>query len=339
MRPISLGRRSQLRAHIKPLEPLGYSAHKILKRGGIADWLYGAPDDWVPVRYIAATIELAARATGDERYGFWLAEQNSVSSLAKIGKAIGRSVTVYDALRTSALSIRYLIADVTIWLDQDGDTVWFCKSEPRGAQAGRRQLERYSLLKMVHVVQQGLGANWKPAKIQVCALDSMLFESWETFANADIKCACPYSAIAIAKSTLGLPIPNGNSMSVHQALKQLRADPPAQDFAESLRQVVSVSLVEGALSIEDAADIAGISSRTLKRWLADEGLTYRMLVDQVRYAAAERMLRDPDLPIREIAHDLGYANAPHFWRAFRRWAGVTPGEYRIFAQNEANDVN
>ena len=76
------------------------------------------------------------------------------------------------------------------------------------------------------------------------------------------------------------------------------------------------------------AEVAGLSVRALQRRLAQHGLTHFEIVDQARYQAATNLLADPDVRITEIALDLGYANANHFTRAFKRWAGVTPSEYR-----------
>ena len=71
-----------------------------------------------------------------------------------------------------------------------------------------------------------------------------------------------------------------------------------------------------------------MSTRTLQRRLASEGTSFRALVDQERVGAARAFLALPDLGADEIADRLGYSEASAFVRAFRRWTGTTPGEYR-----------
>ena len=66
----------------------------------------------------------------------------------------------------------------------------------------------------------------------------------------------------------------------------------------------------------------------LLRALLKEGLTYRHLVDRVRFAAARRFLGQDDLTIAEIADRLGYSGANNFGRAFRRLGGITPTQFR-----------
>ncbi len=76
------------------------------------------------------------------------------------------------------------------------------------------------------------------------------------------------------------------------------------------------------------AVISPTNARTLYRKLAEENTTYRAVVDEVRHELALRYLGDATLAVREIGHLLGFATSPSFHRAFRRWTGTTPSEYR-----------
>ena len=88
--------------------------------------------------------------------------------------------------------------------------------------------------------------------------------------------------------------------------------------------------MEGPPRIETMAEIAGLSVRSLQRRLAEYGLCHSEIVDQARYQAAVRLLQDAETRITDIAMDLGYTDSAHFTRAFKRWAGVTPREYRRY---------
>ena len=68
--------------------------------------------------------------------------------------------------------------------------------------------------------------------------------------------------------------------------------------------------------------------RTLQRRLRDAGLTYAQVIARARSDVAQRMLNDPARKIGDIARALGYSDAPHFTRAFVRWTGLTPREFR-----------
>jgi AraC-like DNA-binding protein len=72
----------------------------------------------------------------------------------------------------------------------------------------------------------------------------------------------------------------------------------------------------------------GMSAATLRRRLIEQGTHYRIIVEQIRRDSALHKLENPQLPIAEIAAELGYSHLSAFDRAFRRWYGRSPREYR-----------
>ena len=85
----------------------------------------------------------------------------------------------------------------------------------------------------------------------------------------------------------------------------------------------------GALpSLDEAAQGLGLSSRTLRRHLQDEGASYRALVEEFRRDLACEYLRSTRMTTKEVAFLLGYSDPATFRRAFRVWTQQTPGEFR-----------
>lgn len=81
-------------------------------------------------------------------------------------------------------------------------------------------------------------------------------------------------------------------------------------------------------SLEQMAARFSMSSRTLKRRLQGEQASYSELVEAELRLRAERLLVEQRLPVAEVATQLGYHDVSNFSRAFRRWTGRTPREYR-----------
>lgn len=71
-----------------------------------------------------------------------------------------------------------------------------------------------------------------------------------------------------------------------------------------------------------------MSPRAVQRLLAEEGQTYRGMVDRVRLSKAEAMLRETQTSVTEIALALGYSEPANFSRAFQRWTGISPRAFR-----------
>ena len=71
-----------------------------------------------------------------------------------------------------------------------------------------------------------------------------------------------------------------------------------------------------------------MSVRTLQRRLGEEGTSFAALVDEARHALSRELLGGTDLPLVEVASNLGFAEFATFSRAFKRWTGLAPGAYR-----------
>ena len=81
-------------------------------------------------------------------------------------------------------------------------------------------------------------------------------------------------------------------------------------------------------SMQDIAKELNMTPRTLQRRLKDEGTSYAQLRDSVRCRFAEEYLRDPTMDMATIAASLGFSEPANFYAAFKRWLGMSPGEYR-----------
>ena len=95
-----------------------------------------------------------------------------------------------------------------------------------------------------------------------------------------------------------------------------------------VRELLAAQIREGEPEQAQLARSLGMSERTLQRRLRDEGLAFAALVDKVRTELAELYLSDPKLAVFEVAFLLGYSEPSAFNRAFRRWTGQSPSQFR-----------
>src|SRR5262245_90658 len=103
---------------------------------------------------------------------------------------------------------------------------------------------------------------------------------------------------------------------------------PAGHVAGVVQEIVISLLPGGYPDIQLVAEVVGMSARTLQRRLHAEGLTFARVVARGRFAEARRLLGDPARKIIDVALDLGYSDHAHFTRAFERWTGIPPREFR-----------
>jgi len=122
-------------------------------------------------------------------------------------------------------------------------------------------------------------------------------------------------------------------MKRHQQLSeadatQLLSVPPNGDLAAAVREVIRGTCGTGWISIDRVAALASLSVRTLQRRLAEEDAVFSKLVDEIRAELAVEMLRTTDATLARIAGETGYSAETNFIRAFKRWTGKTPAEFR-----------
>lgn len=96
------------------------------------------------------------------------------------------------------------------------------------------------------------------------------------------------------------------------------------------------------VSAEDVAQYLNMSVRTLRRRLADIGMSFNEIRLQVRMQAAMRYLKTSHLSIERIANIVGYSDQASFTRAFQKWAGNTPDvvrrKHRQQSQNQHTTI-
>lgn len=160
-------------------------------------------------------------------------------------------------------------------------------------------------------------------------------EPYRQLFQAPLRFGAPRYALLFREADVNMPLPTAN-----EALAQLHdrfAGEYLSRFADSrvmhrARQILCRLLPQGEPRREAVAQALCLSERTLQRRLQEAGGSFQQLLDDTRRDLAEQYLAQPDLAPLEIAYLLGFADPSNFYRAFKRWFGVTPGEYRLAAR-------
>lgn len=95
-----------------------------------------------------------------------------------------------------------------------------------------------------------------------------------------------------------------------------------------IEALVSLRLLDGDSDITGVAQLADTSVRSLQRKLHEEGLSYRKILDRVRFERAKSLLLETSTAVTEISLLTGFSDPAHFTRSFKRWSGVPPSHFR-----------
>jgi AraC-like DNA-binding protein len=104
--------------------------------------------------------------------------------------------------------------------------------------------------------------------------------------------------------------------------------PKQQSVRTRVENAIVPRLPHGTMSIGNIADDLNMSARTLSRRLAQEGVTFSTILEELRSDLASRYLQNNNLSISQIAWLLGYSEVSSFVHAFQRWTGSSPTHAR-----------
>ena len=141
----------------------------------------------------------------------------------------------------------------------------------------------------------------------------------------------PMSRVVVKAELGNMPLPQGNRSALRYCEEQCQKLLDQTMAREGLSGRLREFLLKNTRSMPrmpDAARALNTSTRSLRRRLQDEGTDYESLVAEVRRSLAEELLRREVFNIEQIAERLGYAEVASFSRAFKRWTGKSPRQYR-----------
>jgi AraC-like DNA-binding protein len=316
------------------MDNLGVTSETIVEKVGLPHWQHGESHTWVPGDHFYRLVGESARILGADEFGYLIAKYAPITSLDAFGARMGQTLTVYDAIRTFNILYAQMSSIDRFWGVKDNEGLWWLRKRIQVAdRAGRQQVEMGAFLYMIQTVRLGAGSDWTPEKICLEGQSHTAIDRLSEFGNTNVLVRQGLSGMFVPRSVLARSIRTQASSTLPVNRSKLFADALPGDFINSLRRLVRSYLTFGHPPIEEFADITGMSVRSLQRRVKETGQTYKLIVDQARFQASQEYLHDPHVRLKDVAQELGYADQANFNRAFRRWAGVTPSEYRLLHVN------
>lgn len=99
-------------------------------------------------------------------------------------------------------------------------------------------------------------------------------------------------------------------------------------YAERVRQLLIDNGAQPRIDMNAVARALGLSARSLRRRLVDEGVSYNSIAEGALATLAKQLLTDEARSIQETAYTMGFSDPSAFYRAFKRWTGTTPKTFR-----------
>ena len=189
----------------------------------------------------------------------------------------------------------------------------------------------FGLALVTDMCRMNFGASLRPLEVTLGRATPADPGPWHRFFGCRVHFNSPRDSIVLAKADVDAPLPVSNrqvAVTLDAILARQLAEIDRSNVEARTRAALLERLASGEPQEEEIARSLHMSRRTLQRKLAEADLTYQRLVDQTRRDLALRYIDDPAKSVTELTFLLGFSGQSAFTRAFRRWTGASPTEYR-----------
>lgn len=303
----------------------------VFEKEGLPVALRDAPGTPMPLGAMMGLFDRAAASLEDRTFGLTVGERMTYrgygrwveygTGAATLGEAVARLVATSWAHMSGA----------RLALVEKGDVSLLRFSTPPLGVSKLHHCD-HLLPPMLTFIRLYLGPKWLPEWAEVEYARDPKAGQVEDWLQVPLLCGRPGSGLALKTADLGRPRPlnvpaGGPVVTLRDVLADvILADAP--EPARALSAVVALRLLDGQSDIEGAACLVGLSVQGLQRRLRQKGYTYREILDAARRARAVRLLLETSMSVLAVGLSLGYETHASFTRAFLRWVGCTPSEFR-----------
>ena len=318
-------------AMLSGLRELGHDPAPMIAAAGIAPEALGDPDGRIPTLRVKEFLTAAVERTGDDNLGLHMAERADLGSFDAPFFAMHSSATLgaaYERLSryqrllhdTSRIELRIEDAHATL------------HHRPPGGVAPHRHGMEFVLAAWVRAGRAVTGVEWAPLEVRFAHAAPAETSDHERFFRAPLRFTMGENAFSLAADLLALPCTRADAALAdlldRYAAERIARAPGTGRLSDRVRSLLEAELRSGEFSATALAHHLGMSVRSLNRLLSAEGTSYQLLLDGLRHELAARQLSDPRSSVWEVAFQLGFSDLSAFYRAFRRWTGTTPAEFR-----------
>ena len=290
------------------------------------------PEGQLPLKPFFQLINIVAINENMSDFGSHVAQTTPWHKVSSLGPLIQKSKTLKSLLENFCEVSSSQSSVVEFALVENDSHFEFCYSDSP-IHKGDIQMELYRITSMIQLVQLATGNKWRPEKIRLNMPYNSAVNSCPLLTKSDFTFSQEDSTISIQADLLQLPVRIDIPAIVNPVDRNITDI--NKELPNAIRQIIKTYSLNKNISIEEVANIADMSVRTLQRRLIDNGLKFNDLLNESRFDHAKEKLKDMQVSIKDIAKSLGYSDTAHFTRAFHSWSGTSPtGFRRELAENK-----
>lgn len=314
------------------VERQGVDATAIRGLPGLSD--LADPDVRVPEASADHAWRLAASLMGDEAIGVHVAEELPRGALDLIEYALRSSASLGTGLERLARYGHVLSDRVAARMEADEDGLLLLVRDT-GTTALHPARAEFGLAMALKLARECAGDDIVPVRVGFAHPAPQDESEHRRFFRTAVRFDAGSNSMLLTGTDATRPMRGRDealSAIVRRRLDKMlaeRTEHISGPLSAQVRYMMVEHLGERTLTPESVSRALALSRRTLSRRLAEEGTSFRILLDDVRREFACALLQDRSSNIGDISFFLQYSEPAAFHRAFRRWTGRTPHQFRL----------
>lgn len=312
------------------LQDLGLDPAEILEEAGFNLAVFNDPDNLVGFRARGHLIQHCAQRSGCQHFGLLVGQRGGLHSLGLTGLLAKNSPDVETALRNLEVYLHLHVRGAATRLTVDDHAAMLTYSVYEPGVEGGEQIGDGACAMILNILRSLCGNGFLPEEVRFAHRRPTDLGPYRRFFQAPLVFDAEEYGVVFASKWLARRLPTPDAELERLLRKQVEVLEAlySSQFPDQVRSVLSPAILTGQASAQQVAGLFSMHVRTFSRRLQESGTSFHALVDEQRFELARRMLRDTGLQVSRIAAALGYADASAFGRAFRRWSGDTPAQWR-----------
>jgi len=315
----------------KALRTYGVDPQPLLLRAGIDFGEASLPEARLPSARMYALHRLSIEVTGDPCFGLIMAEQMQPANLHGLGFAWLASDSLLDALERLVRFSQLINNVARLRLDRTEQTIELVVYDLEKLPDFPDSVIDFAMAMFLRMCRITAGSGIHPVRVDlVHARPTCDAEFKRVFCPA-INFNAADNRLCFDRVTLETHLPSGNP-GLARINDQTVIDYLARFDQENTSMQVRTRIIEqlpaGTPRQDNIATELNLSLRSLQRKLKDEGTGFKELLDSTRRELAMHYVRETHRSLGEISYLLGFSEPGNFTRAFKRWTGLTPQEFR-----------
>lgn len=311
------------------LRDFGVAPEALFRAEGIPIDLFSDPDHAIPFEVLSRLLARCVRETGRDDLALLICEKAGASNLGLIGFLLQQAPDVRSALGVLVRYLHHTDQGGVPFLSESADQVSLGYSIYAPVAEGCDQIYDGAIAVGTNIMRALCGPQWSPTEVRLSRRRPPAPAAYERFFGAPVRFDSEESAILFPARWLETSRPGADGALRRMLQEQIDLlEVEETGLSERVIRLLRSALLTGSPSVDQVSAHLGITRRTLARRLEAEGTTFKQLSDAIHYEVAQQLLLNTSLSLTRIGLALNYSEASAFTRAFRKWSGTSPRNWR-----------